>query len=142
MSCHLRPMDALTRRAERARSKFSSKSSKVTKLGDSPKSSKFLKYRCCQAAPFPKIILRSAELPNPQNFLKIAVLKILGVHYSQTRALRKQDLGDGSPFLSVSSAAARRGSPFLSSGWGHFKSKSHECQTDFGRGWICDDLKT
>ena len=74
-------MDALTRRAERARSKFSSKSSKVTKLGDSPKSSKFLKYRCCQAAPFPKIILRSAELPNPQNFIKFAVLEVLGVHY-------------------------------------------------------------
>ena len=36
--------------------------------------------------------------------------------YSWLRALRKQDFGDGSPFLSVSSAAARRGSPFLSSG--------------------------
>ena len=36
--------------------------------------------------------------------------------YSHRRALRKQDFGDGSLFLSVSSAAARRGSPFLSSG--------------------------
>ena len=32
------------------------------------------------------------------------------------KMIRKQDFGDGSPFLSVSSAAARRGSPFLSSG--------------------------
>ena len=38
------------------------------------------------------------------------------IEYSHGRALRKQDFGDGSPFLSVSSAAARRGSPFLSSG--------------------------
>jgi len=45
------------------------------------------------------------------------------VTVKESRALRKQEFGDGSPFLS--------------SDKGHIQSKSHESQTDFGRGWIC-----